>query len=86
MVVRAFEPVAGLRLIWTLMITTAQSTSWDGDVLVGERHAEYGLPVPCLIRTGKIATIEVEQAEYRGRIPQALLNKVRSKLASDLSF
>ena len=85
LVVRVFEPVAGLHLLWTLMITTARNTSWNGDILVGERHAEFGLPVPCVIRTGKIATIEIEQAEYRGRIPAALFDQVLSQLAADFA-
>jgi mRNA interferase MazF len=40
------------RLFWAMMITSmAGRELWPGDIPIGDRHADYGLPVPCLVRT-----------------------------------
>ena len=76
LVVRVLEPFSGMHLIWVLMITSAENQAWLGDVPVGERYRDYGLPVPCVIRTAKVATIDVSHAEWRGRIAEELLTTV----------
>ena len=54
-------------LLWVLMITSAENRGWPGDVAVSDLAAA-GLPVPSLIRSAKIATIDARDAEPLGRI------------------
>ncbi len=72
------EDVHGL--LWVLMITSAENRGWPGDVSVANLGGA-GLPVPSVIRTAKIATIEVSDASKLGRIAPAQLRKVSEKLA-----
>lgn len=61
------------------MITSAENRGWDGDVMVGDLDAT-GLPVPSVIRTAKIATIEARDAEALGRISARQRTQVHKKL------
>lgn len=70
-------------LIWVLMITSDQNRGWPGDVAIDD-HAACGLPVPSIIRTAKVATIEARVAEGRGRITAATLGEVRAALRGTL--
>ena len=54
-------------LLWVLMITSAQNRGWPGDLPVSNLAAA-GLPVPSVIRTAKIATIEASDAGKLGRV------------------
>ncbi|MGO8798941.1 MAG: type II toxin-antitoxin system PemK/MazF family toxin [Roseiarcus sp.] len=63
-------------LLWVVMITSADNRPWPDDVPLGERHADYGLPAPSVIRPCKIATIEAIHAEPLGRARLALMDKV----------
>lgn len=72
------EDVHGL--LWVLMITSAENRGWPGDVSVANLGVA-GLPVPSVIRTAKIATIEASDASKLGRIAPAQLRKVSEKLA-----
>jgi mRNA interferase MazF len=56
--------VASNGLLWVLMITSAENRGWPGDVAV--EGAATGLPVPSLIRTEKIATVEASAARRIG--------------------
>jgi len=55
-------------LLWVVMITSAQNRGWAGDVAVGNPGAA-GLPVPSVIRTAKIATIQSVDAAKLGTAP-----------------
>lgn len=66
-------------LLWVVMITSAENRGWPGDVAVANL-ALAGLPVPSVIRTAKIATIEALDAARLGRIPPALLRRVVERL------
>jgi len=68
-----------------LMITSAENRGWPGDVTV-ENLAQAGLPAPSVIRTAKIATIEVSDATKLGKIPAALLKQVIGKLGRELGL
>lgn len=70
--------------LWVVMITSAQNRGWPSDVPLLDNHAEVGLPVPSLIRTTKIATIEAGHAQRLGSLPRALWTDVASALASHL--
>ncbi|GAA0703812.1 type II toxin-antitoxin system PemK/MazF family toxin [Dokdonella soli] len=54
-------------LLWVLMITSAENRGWPGDVAVPDL-VKAGLPVPSVIRTAKVATIDARDAEPLGRI------------------
>lgn len=70
-------------LLWVVMITSAENRGWPGDVAIGNL-VMAGLPVPSLIRTAKIATIEAADAHGLGRISPAQLASVRRHLAATL--
>jgi len=72
-------------LLWVAMITSAENRVWPGDVAVHDIGAA-GLPVPSLIRTAKIATIEATDAHRLGRISALLLNRVTRNLAKEFGF
>jgi mRNA interferase MazF len=57
-------------LLWVLMITSAENRGWPGDVEVSDLNAS-GLPSPSVVRTAKIATIEVKDAERLGSLTGA---------------
>jgi mRNA interferase MazF len=66
----------GESLLWVVMITSAENRPWPGDLPVGTRHRETGLPSPSVIRPCKIATIEARHAEALGRIGPTLMAQV----------
>jgi mRNA interferase MazF len=68
------------RMHWVLMITSADHRRWPGDVALGRRHGEAGLPAPSLIRTSKIATVETDRMEPLGRMPGAFMDAVEAEL------
>lgn len=72
-------------LVWVIMITSAENRAWSGDVPVNNLAAT-GLPVPSLIRTAKIATIDASDATRLGKISPALLKQVFRQLWQVLGF
>jgi mRNA interferase MazF len=56
-------------VLWVLMITSAGHSSWPGDVPVSDLSSA-GLPVPCVVRTEKITTIDARYAERVGRLAE----------------
>ena len=58
-------------ILWVVMVTSAENRRWPGDVSLEHDHAAAGLPGPSLIRTAKIAAIDVGAAEWRGEISAA---------------
>jgi mRNA interferase MazF len=80
------EPIGpdGL-LIWVAMITNARRKSWPGDVRVSD-HKSAGLPIPSVIRTAKLATLETAAAEKIGRVPDSDLREVQTKIRAHLGF
>jgi mRNA interferase MazF len=76
---------ANHRLLWVVMITSAENRGWPGDVTVSNLE-QAGLPAPSVIRTAKIATIEVSDATKLGKIPAALLKQVVNKIGRELGF
>jgi mRNA interferase MazF len=54
-------------VLWVLMITSAGRTPWPGDVAIGDLDAA-GLPIACVVRIEKIATIDARFAERAGRL------------------
>jgi len=72
-------------LLWVMMITSAENRGWPGDVLVSNL-ALAGLPVPSVIRTAKIATIEAADAAKLGRVSPAVFRQVARRLAGELGL
>jgi mRNA-degrading endonuclease toxin of MazEF toxin-antitoxin module len=72
-------------LLWVVMITSAENRGWPGDVEIGDA-ASAGLPAPSVVRTAKIATVDLSRAEPRGRIDAAALASVRTAIAGRLGF
>jgi mRNA interferase MazF len=72
-------------LLWVLMITSAENRGWPGDVSI-DNLAMAGLPIPSVIRTAKIATIEAGDAAKLGKVPRPLFARVAKRLARELGF
>ena len=72
-------------LLWVVMITSAENRRWPGDMAVQNLNAA-GLPVPSVIRTAKLATIEASDATRLGRISATLLEKVSARLGQELGL
>jgi len=72
-------------LLWVMMITSAENRGWPGDVPVSNL-ALAGLPVPSVIRTAKIATIEATDAAKLGRVSPAVFRQVARRLAGELGL
>ncbi len=72
-------------LLWAVMITSAQNRGWPGDVPVNNLAAA-GLPVPSVIRTAKIATIEAADAAKLGAVAPTLFRRVARYLARELGL
>lgn len=66
-------------LLWVLMITSADNRGWPGDVDISNL-AVAGLPIPSVVRTAKIATIESAHATKLGRISAKGLKQVSSEV------
>lgn len=66
-------------LIWVGMITNARRKAWPGDILI-EDHEAAGLPVPSLVRTAKIATLEAASASRIGRLSESQIAAVRKQI------
>jgi mRNA interferase MazF len=76
---------ANHQLLWVVMITSAENRGWPGDVTVNNLE-EAGLPAPSVIRTAKIATIEVSDATKLGKISASQLKQVISKIGRELGL
>ena len=68
------------RLLWVVMITSAENRPWLGDVTIGKASQSAGLPVPSIVRPCKIATIEAAHADRVGRLPDDLMVRVHKAL------
>jgi len=73
-------PIGDGRHYWVLMITSADHRRWPGDVVLGKRFLEAGLPSPSMVRTSKIATVEVSRIEPLGRLPESFFDAVKAEL------
>ena len=67
----------------TFLITSAENRGWPDDVPVANLKLA-GLPVPSLIRSAKIATIDASDASKLGRVAAAQLRRVTSKIRQRL--
>ena len=72
-------------LLWVVMITSAENRGWPGDVPVSN-FATAGLPVPSVIRTAKIATIEASDAAKLGKVSPPLFRQVARRVGEVVGF
>jgi mRNA interferase MazF len=73
-------------LLWVVMITSAAHRGWPGDVALIDEYRDVGLPVPSIIRTTKVATIEARHAERIGRLSRKLWSDVEALLRNHLAL
>jgi len=67
-VVSSNQLMAKYRLIWLVMVTSADNRRWDCDVDVSDL-ASAGLPAPSRVRPAKLATIDSDRVVQRvGRL------------------
>ena len=71
-------------LVWVLMITSAANPRWPDDVGIDD-HAAAGLPIPSIVRTAKIATIEARAASRLGLLSGPSAARVAAILQRRLS-
>jgi len=74
-----------VELVWVLMITSATNRWWPDDVEVESGRANTGLPVPSIVRTRKIATIDAAHAERIGNVSSATLRLVTERVQAWLA-
>lgn len=84
LIIAAGELEAAYGLLWLAMITSAANRGWAGDVTISD-PPEAGLPVPSIVRTAKIATIEARDAQRLGTLPPADRNAVSRALQDRLA-
>ena len=70
-------------LLWVVMITSAENRGWPDDVPVTNLK-RAGLPVPSVIRSAKIATIDASDASKLGRVSAAQVRLVTGKIKQRL--
>ncbi|WP_448508182.1 type II toxin-antitoxin system PemK/MazF family toxin [Immundisolibacter sp.] len=71
--------------LWLVMITSTRNRGGAGDVAVGNPGAA-GFPVPSVIRTAKITSIESVDAAKLGTVPAALFVRVAQCLTRELAW
>lgn len=74
------------RLLWVVMITSAENRRWPGDQEIGPDYQKVGLPAPSIIRPTKVATIETRDAEPIGHISHTLMQHVLIKVGQNLAL
>ena len=72
-------------LLWVVMITSAENRGWPDDVPVADLKLA-GLPVPSVICSTKIATIDAADASKLGRVSadqvRQLTRRIRQRLGA----
>lgn len=85
LVVSSAELERGHRLLWVLMITSAENRAWSGDIAIDDLD-KAGLPAPSVIRTAKIATIDADDAQRLGKIGARIRTQVMRNVAGTLGI
>ena len=68
------------------MITSAENRGWPGDVSLVSDYKKAGLPIPSVVRSAKIASIEAARADRIGRLDRSRWAEVESALRQHLGF
>lgn len=72
-------------VLWAVMITNADNKRWPGDVVIAD-HIALGLPIPSVVRTEKLSTLECAGADLICRCDELLLHDVRARIAGNLGL
>ena len=72
-------------LLWVLMITSAENRGRPGDVSIID-HLSAGLPMPSIMRTAKIATIEASRAAPIGRLAPSTWDEVLRHMKANVGL
>jgi mRNA interferase MazF len=80
LVVAADELETDHGLIWVCMVTSAMHRAWRSDVPINDLRLA-GLPVPSVVRTAKIATIEARDADRLGSLDGLAMRSVHENLS-----
>ncbi len=83
LVISRYDAAGSPALLWVLMITRAEHRRWNGDVDIADLTAA-GLPVPSIVRSTKIATIEASEAIRIGCLAVSDRSAVHDQLADML--
>ena len=70
-------------LLWVVMITSAENRGWPGDMPVANLELA-GLPVPSVIRSAKITTIDAADASKLGRVSADQVRRLTGKIGQRL--
>ena len=68
-------------LAWALMITNAGHADWPGDIPISD-HFALQLPIPSKIRSEKVATLDMNKANYLGTLAPSEYANVIATIAS----
>ena len=71
-------------LLWVVMITSAENRGWPDDLPVANLQLA-GLPVPSIVRSAKIATIDASDASTLGRLSAAQVKQVTARIRQRLA-
>ncbi|MGH7072561.1 MAG: type II toxin-antitoxin system PemK/MazF family toxin [Acetobacteraceae bacterium] len=74
------------RLLWVVMITSAENRRWTDDLDIGANYRRLGLPAPSIVRPSKIATIETKDAGLLGRVSKRLMGQILLVVARTLAL
>ena len=85
LVIATTGPDAEPILVWVLMITAAAHRRWTGDIEIPD-PSSVGLPIPSVIRTAKVATVEIARADPLGTIRPDTLSAVRAEIGARLAL
>jgi mRNA interferase MazF len=72
-------------LLWVLMITSVANRGWPGDVEIADLGAA-GLSAESVVRTAKIATIEIKEALGIGVLPSDAYHAVERQVMENFGF
>jgi mRNA interferase MazF len=84
LVIARYEVAGSPALLWVSMVTSARHRRWAGDVEISDLEMA-GLPASSIIRTAKIATIEMTEAERIGHLPMIDRPAIRTLLSGLLA-
>lgn len=73
-------------LVWVLMITALENAGWPGDLPISEPRPQTGLPIPSVIRTAKIASVDAGDLDSLGHVSSPTLDAVRRELKQTLGL
>jgi mRNA interferase MazF len=77
------EGAVGAGLFWAAMITSAENEAWPGDYAIDDL-TNAGLPIPSVVRTAKIATLEAKSAQTVGRVDELLMRRILAAVLANL--